>query len=171
MYMGHMGLALAARGAQRAASAQPAVPLWACIAAAYALDLGRYALLVAGLPNPGGVLTNSLPAALVIAAAVGVVYQRVWQSRRGAAAAALVTLLHWPADFVTNRVPLWPLPGHAGLRLFTEARWDLTVEAAVIGAGWLLYCESLPAGRRRSWAAWIMLAALLAFQVYFLSEN
>ncbi len=165
MFMGHMGLALAGRGAQRA------VPLWACIAAAFALDLLRYALLLSGLPNPGHLLTNSLPAALAIAVAVEAACWRTWGDRRGAMTAALLTLSHWPADFVTGRVPLWPFEGEAGLRLFLDARWDFAVEAAVIGAGWLAYCESLPKGRRRSWAAWAVLAVLLGFQVLFLSEN
>jgi hypothetical protein len=166
MYVGHAGIALAARGLA------PRFPLALLLVAAYNVDLLEVALKLGGqsqwVPEPA----ESLPvaAALALAFAVGGgLWTSTGTSSRWAGGLVLlaVALSHTAGDLVTGTLPLWIGGPAVGLDLFRRPVLDFLVEAAVVLGGWLVYRRTLPAERRGSWAVWAILVGLGACQAAF----
>lgn len=162
MYAGHVGIALGMR------AVRGAPPLWLLILAAQGPDWGDVAWLALGLPRdqPGWTPHALLPLAVggALAAWLGA---RVAGGRRAALLAGGAYLAHWPVDYLTGVKPTWPDGPTVGLGLYGSPGTDFALEAAVIVAGWLLWCASLPdprRDRRRAAVALGVLAALLALQ-------
>lgn len=121
MYLGHLGLALGARTADRR------VPVAVFIAAAVAPDL---------LPSRAFHYLALAPFVVIgVAAATAV----LWQSWRATITVALLAASHYLADFLTAGVRIWADDESVGLALYDNPFADLIVETAVIVAGWWLW--------------------------------
>lgn len=160
MYAGHVGIALGLR------APRGAPPLWLLVLAAQGPDWGDVACFALGLPRddvwwrPHGLIPMAVGAAL--AAWLGA---RITGGRRAALLAGAAYLTHWPADFLTGIKPTWPGGPHVGLGLYGAPATDLALEAAVIVAGWLVWCASLPEPRRDRRRAAVVLGVLGALLV------
>ena len=153
MFVGHLGLALAAK------RAAPRASLGTLVAASSLVDLLWPLLLLAGVervriepgPNPFLVLDfESYPvshgAALVLlwAAAFGAAV--LWRSgdRRAAAVAAALVASHWVLDAISHRpdLPLWPGGPRVGLGLWRSVPAAVAVELALFLGGLAVYAAS-----------------------------
>lgn len=150
MYVGHLGLALGARTADRR------VPVGVFIAAAVAPDL---------LPSRAFHYLALAPFVVVGVTAVTAV---VWRSTRATVAATLLTASHYVADFLTAGVRVWAGEESAGLFLYDRPFADLVVETATIVAGWWLWqrgANRKAANRQRLTSA--VLVVLVVMQTGF----
>ena len=163
MYTGHFGIALAAKGID------DRLPLWACIAAAFAPDLViSGSQIVAGIPQKSiEPLVSSLPGGLMLALLVGLMYKWGAKSTWGSLILAGISFLHVVADFITGRAHLWPGGPEVGLHLYRFEYADFALESSLVIAGWLLYHRTLPKHKQRTWPAWLILAFLIGLQLFF----
>lgn len=171
MYTGHLGVALAAKGAR------PGVALWALVVASQACDWADAVAWAIGHPDPRSsrwlafddwtaqMASHSVPAVLALAIVFAAGYWAATRDRRGAALIAGVTISHVLADYVTSVKPTWPGGPRIGLALYAHPAADFLVETAIVCGGWLLYRRSLPECRGASRTAWLMLALLVALQL------
>jgi len=172
MFVGHFGLALAAKGAA------PRTSLGTLGAAAQWVDLVWPALLLAGVErvriDPGNTAvtpldfehypwTHSLLMAGVWAAAFAIAYRVRTGYARGAAAVGALVASHWFLDVGVHRPDLPLAPGLAtrvGLGLWNSLAATLVVEGAILAAGVAAYVRATrPRDRVGTWA----LAGLVAF--------
>ena len=159
MIAGHLGIAAAAHATRRDSSL-----LW-LLGAAMAPDVVDAAFAAAGVCNPSGLYSHTLPAAALIAGVTGgVAFLATGRRATGLLAAALV-LAHVPLDYVTGYKLFWPGGEIRGLRLYERPVADFLIEALLAWAGWRLLRNWSGAPR---WATgrWT-LAALLALQAAF----
>lgn len=161
MYMGHVGIALGARGAR------PTVPLWMLICAALLPDLANAFWNLTPLGDPGDLFSHSVPAVLVLSVIVCVLYGLARGDWRGGALLGALVLSHLLADYITSRERIWPGGPVIGAHLYIHHRWDLAVEGVTIIAGWVLYRKSVVTPARAAWALYSILGVLLAFQFVF----
>lgn len=162
MFAGHLGIAIGAKGVRRDA------PLWLLVLAAQACDWVDAAACAAGATVPPAMWSHSLPAAAALAVLFAAIALAVGAGPGAAGAAALVTLSHVVADYLTGSKPTWPGGPMIGLNLYDRPLVDFAVEVLVVWLGWRLYVRSLPDGGRgagRPWA-WALLAALVAMQAF-----
>ena len=162
MYMGHLGVALAAKGIRAS------VPLWVLVAAALASDLLDAGAALAGLA--GGAVypwTHSLPGALLIGLGAALAYAAATRDGAGAGVVGAAAFSHVPADLLTSRIAAWPGGPPVGLHLYRYDAVDFALEASVVVAGWWLYRRSLAEEARSRWPVWAVLAAVLVFQLGF----
>ena len=156
MFVGHLGVSLAAK------AAQPRAPLAALVAASFGLDLLWPLLLLAGVEKvsvePGNTAftpltfdhypwSHSLLMAAVWAGLAGAGLYALGRSRRISLLVAAVVLSHWILDFVTHRpdLPLWPGGPRLGLGLWNSLPATILVEGTLfLGAVWM-YVRSCPA--------------------------
>ena len=153
MFVGHLGLALAAK------RAAPRTSLGTLVAATSLLDVVWPVLLLAGIervriepgPNPFLVLefasypiSHAAGSALGWAAAFGALV--LWRAgaRRGALVAAALVASHWVLDAVAHRadLPLWPGGPRVGLGLWRSAPAAVAVELAIFVGGLAAYARS-----------------------------
>jgi hypothetical protein len=159
MYIGHVGAALAAMRVRRS------IGLLLLLLATYTPDWVDTGLCVAGIYNPQGMLSHSIPAVLLFMLVGFAAYAAVTRDWTGGLVIALVIMSHMLLDWITGYKPMWPGGPMIGLRLYDHPVADFVVEAIVIAAGALLYGRTLPP-RRRPWVdISIMLGALLALQL------
>ena len=159
MFVGHLAAALAAK------RVEPAVPLAAGVAAAFALDLVWPILLLLGVEvvrvNPGDTaFTNlafeSYPWSHSLAMVVGwsvlgfLIGRAVFKSARAGAVVGVLVLSHWFLDWVTHRpdLPLWPNGPVAGLGLWNSVIGTILVEAGIFVAAIWLYVSATVAEDR-----------------------
>lgn len=173
MFVGHLGVALAAK------RAAPRTSLGTLVAAATLIDLVWPVLVLAGIERvriaPGITaftpldfehypFTHSGLGVLAWAAALGLLY--LWRTgyARGAAVVALLVPSHWVLDLVVHRpdLPLvWSGP-KVGLGLWQSVPATLAVELAIFGAGVALYAlATAPRDRVGSVALWALVVFLL----------
>lgn len=156
MIVGHVGVAAATRSGWR----RPSLP-W-LLAACVAPDFVDIALALAGVCNPYGLYSHTVPAAALIAAVLGGAALLVTGSRATAIASALMVLLHLPLDLVTGHKIFWPGGPMMGLDVYHRPLLDFVIEAPMLLAGWWLLRRS------RSAPAWatstLVLVTLLAGQ-------
>ena len=177
MFVGHYGLALAAK------RAAPRASLGTLILAAQLVDLVWPAMLLTGIervrlvPNENPFLrldfewypwTHSLVTGLLWAVLVGALYA-VWRRHRSAAlvVGALVAS-HWLLDFVTHvpDLPLYPGGPGVGLGLWRSFGGTMVVEAVVFAAGVMVYVVTTrPTDRIGRYAFWGLVAFLIV--LYF----
>jgi len=171
MFVGHIGVALAAK------RAAPRTSLGTLVAAAVLLDLVWPALLLAGVErvriDPGNTaftpldfehypFTHSGVAVVLWSLAFGAAYLAWTGYRRGAVVAGALVASHWVLDAIVHRpdLPLvWEGP-KVGLGLWSSVPATFAVELAILAAGLLLYVRTvLPRDATGRWA----LAGLVAF--------
>jgi membrane-bound metal-dependent hydrolase YbcI (DUF457 family) len=182
MFLGHFGLAFAAK------KASPSISLGALFLACQFADLLWPTLVLAGIERveiePGATTftpldfvsypySHSLVALILWAVIVGTIYMMATRAPAAAAVTlGLLVLSHWVLDYVTHR-PDMPLtmggPQRLGLGLWNSVRGTLATEFAIFGAGIMLYRRSTAARDRiGSIGLWSMVAFLLV--VYLISS-
>lgn len=151
MYLGHVGIALGAKGARRD------IGLLVLLVATYAPDWIDSGLCLAGAYDPRGMLSHSLPAVAVLCAIVLTTYRVKRGDMISGLTVAGVVISHMVLDWITGYKPTWPGGPMIGLRLYAHPIADLFLESAVIIVGVFLYRRSLPARSR----PWIDVAAMV----------
>ena len=153
MFVGHLGLALAAK------RLAPRTSLGTLVVATSLVDLLWPLLLLAGVervriapsPNPFLALEfESYPvshAALLVAlwaAAFAAAYLARTRYPRGAAVAGALVASHWLLDAVSHRpdLPVWPGGPKVGLGLWGSVPAAVAVELVIFAAGLALYAGS-----------------------------
>ena len=142
--------------------------LW-LLPASVAPDLLDVLMAAAGICNPSGLYSHTLPAVALLATVIG---GSAYLIARGdnadlsavatAIACALVVLLHPALDFLTGQKLLWPGGALVGLRLYDWPLTDFLLESAVVIVGWLVLRRSPSVPR---WAATpAAVCALVALQ-------
>ena len=176
MFLGHYGMALAAK------RAAPETSLGATVFAAQWLDLLWPILLLAGLESvriePGLTaaspldfehypITHSLLAVVGWGALLGGAWLLV--TRRAVAAGVLAALVvsHWALDAVVHRpdLPLWPGSDvRVGAGAWRSVALTLVLELGLLAAGLVVYTRTTePRDGVGRWGLRIMIAVLVAF--------
>lgn len=136
MIVGHVGVAAAAKSAWRRTS----LPwlLVACVAP----DLVDVGFAIARVCNPYGLFSHTVPAAALLAAAVGGAAFLSTDSRATGLASALMVLLHLPPDLVTGHKIFWPGGPMMGLDVYSRPLLDFAIEAPILILGWWMLRRS-----------------------------
>jgi hypothetical protein len=159
MYIGHVGAALGAKRVRRS------IGLVVLLVATYTPDWVDAGLCLAGLNNPVGMLSHSIPAIALFAVLGFAAYATGTRDWRGALVVAAVILSHMFLDWITGYKPTWPGGPMIGLQLYDHPIADFVAEGVVIVIGALLYARTLPP-RKRPWIdVSVMLGALLLLQL------
>ncbi len=147
MYIGHVGVALAAR------RLRTSIGLLVLLVATYTPDWVDTGLCLAGGYDPREMLSHSIPAVLVFALVGFTAYALATRDWTSALVISVIILSHLLLDWVTGYKPTWP------------GGPNFLAEGIVIFVGTLLYERTLPP-RQRPWVdVSIMLGALLALQL------
>lgn len=157
MYIGHVGVALAAK------RLRPGIGLLVLLVATYAPDAVDAGLCVAGVDNPDAVLSHSIPVIALLALLGFTLYGIKTRDWTGAAIVAALIVSHMLLDWITGSKPTWPGGTMIGLQLYDRPVVDFVLEGVLIGAGAVLYGRTLP--RRRRLDVAITGGALLALQL------
>jgi hypothetical protein len=179
MFIGHFGLALAAkRVAPRpslgtlALAAQLVDGVWPVF-----LLLGWESVdIVPGITAVTPLLfkwypyTHSLLAGVVWAALLGGSYFALRRDRNGAWWIAALVVSHWVLDFVSHRpdMPLWPGGPLVGLGLWYSLPATLVVEFLLFAAGVWIYARATR--RRDLWGALLLWAFVFVLGVLYLAS-
>ncbi len=159
MYVGHAAIALALK------AREPRIPIAVLVIAAFGPDWTEIAL---GLAFGGGhaamwAYAHCIPGVVAGAALAGGTYALLFR-RPGVGYVGLAWLLHWPADFLTARKPLFDLQHLVGLDLYHRPAVDFVLEGGLVLVCCLLYARAFaPQPRQRRWVA-VMAALLLGLQ-------
>lgn len=175
MFLGHFGLALAAK------KVAPRVSLGATIFAAEFLDAVWPVLVLTGVEKvdivPGITRmtpldfvyypwSHSLAMAIVWGALFALAYWLLSRRMRDAVLLGAIVVSHWVLDWVVHRPDLPLYPGEAarhGLGLWNSAAATLAIELAIFGAGIYVYLRCTRAlDRIGSYAFWALMALLAA---------
>ena len=178
MFIGHFGLALAAK------RLAPRTGLGTLGAASQWVDLLWPLLLLAGVEQvriaPGDTAYTSLAFvhypwthSLLMSAAwgllLGAAYGIARRDRRGALVVGALVTSHWVLDFLTHRPDLPVVPWGAerlGLGLWNHVAATVALEGTIFATGVLLYATGTrPGGRVGSIALWSFVAFLVAMTV------
>jgi membrane-bound metal-dependent hydrolase YbcI (DUF457 family) len=155
VYLGHVGIALAAKGIRRD------VALVVLLVATYGPDWIDAALCVGGVYDRRGMLSHSFPAAVVLAIVVFAGY-RLWKGEtKSALVVVVVVLSHIVLDWITGYKPTWPGGPMIGLLLYEHPIMDLILESLLIAAGVYAYRRSLPVRSQQ----WIYVSLMLGMLV------
>jgi hypothetical protein len=179
MFLGHFGVALAAK------KAAPMVSLGTLFLAAQFADLLWPILLLVGLEQvqiaPGITrvtpldfvsypYSHSLAAQLIWGGLLGSAYFALRRDGRRAAVVAACVPSHWVLDFIAHRpdMPLYPGGARYGLGLWNSIPGTLAAELALYGAGIAIYLRSTQAkDGTGNYALWSLLGLL--FVIYIAS--
>jgi hypothetical protein len=174
MFLGHLGVGLAAK------RAAPHASLGTLLLAALLVDLVWPVLLLAGVEavriDPGNTavtpldlvsypLTHSLATGVGWGALLALVYLAGRRYGRGALVVGLLVASHWVLDLVSHRpdLPLYPGGPAVGLGLWGSLPATLAVELGVFALGVGLYLAATrPLDRTGRWALAGLVALLLA---------
>jgi hypothetical protein len=130
MIIGHIGVAFAARARERG------VPLGVLMAASFAPDLVRAAMLLGGVGRADANLySHALPWSFLLSVVLAVASWVTWRSAHAAVAVALLAVSHIALDFVSGRKQLW-LGGPSGLDLGELQQYEFVLESALLIVGW-----------------------------------
>ena len=172
MFIGHFGLALAAK------KVAPKPSLGTLVLAAQLVDGVWPIMLLQGWEKveiqPGITAvtpllfvsypyTHSLVAGGVWAALLGGGYYLLRRDRTGAGWIGALVLSHWLLDFASHRpdLPVWPEGPKVGLGLWYSLPATLVVEFALFGVGaWLYASATRPRDRVGTFALWAFIAVL-----------
>jgi hypothetical protein len=158
MFMGHLGIALGAKGFRKDIS------LTLLCLAAVGPDLVDFALEGSGRANGAGLWTHSLLAMLCYAAIFFAAYAFTTHNYRAALVVGIVAASHVLVDLITSHMVLWQGGPPLGLHLYLHRLVDLLLESTVVLVGWLWYLKTLPQNRRISVPSVAILLVLLAMQ-------
>ena len=152
MYLGHVGVALGAKGLRRD------IALIVLLIATYAPDWIDAGLCVIGAYDPRGIFSHSFVAVALLGSVAVTGYYRYTRDLAGSLLVGGVVLSHVFLDLITGFKPTWPAGPMIGLGLYRNPIADLFTESAIIVIGVVLYQRTLPARSR----PWIDIAAMLA---------
>jgi hypothetical protein len=155
VYVGHLGVALGARGVSRQA------PLWLLVLAAQSCDWVDAFVgcgLASRIGDPAWV-SHSVPAVAAIALLFAAVTAALTRSRAATALVAATAVSHILLDYVTGQKPTWPGGPVVGLDLYSRPAWDFALLA-----GLALWRRSIPASTRARALTALLAALLLAAQ-------
>jgi hypothetical protein len=110
MYIGHIGIALAAKGLRRAA------PLWLLVMATQGCDWVQAVACVAAPVGASPMWSHSIPSVAALALVLALAAYRLTSNGAVAALTGAVTVSHVLADYVTGLKPTWPGGPIFGLR-------------------------------------------------------
>lgn len=159
MYIGHVGAALAAK------RVRTSIGLFALLVATYTPDWVDSGLCLAGVYDPDGMLSHSVPAVVLFSLVGFTLYALKTRDWTAALVVAGVIFSHMLLDWVTGYKATWPGGPMIGLGLYGHPVADFMVEGVLIVIGAVLYGRTLPS-RQRPWIdVSIMLGALLALQL------
>ncbi len=162
MIIGHVGVALAAKGRWRSAS------LGWLLTASFAPDIWRAILGAHGYPLwESTVLSHILPAVLVLAVVLASLAWLVMRQGTTAILVAVLVLSHVALDFVSGWKPLW-VGGPTGLDLQHVEQLELLLEAAICWAGWRMLPRQ---GVHRAFTHPAFMVLLLAGEIAYLSNT
>ena len=179
MFLGHFGVALAAK------KAAPKASLGILVLAAQLADMLWPVFLLLGWEQvriePGNTrvtplnfvsypYSHSLVAQLLWGLALGGAYFALRKDARGAAIAAACVPSHWVLDYITHRpdMPIYPGGPRYGLGLWNSLPITLAAELALFGTGIALYLSATRSkDRAGQYALWSLLIFL--FAAYFAS--
>jgi hypothetical protein len=159
MYIGHLGLALAAKGMRSTA------PLWLLVVATQGCDWVQAVACVAAPAGASAMWSHSIPSVAALAAALWLVSYLRTRDHAIAALTGALSVSHMLGDYVTGLKPTWPGGPMIGLQLYAHPLADLVLETAVLVLGWLFYRRSLPNASRSSRLTWALLLVLGAAQL------
>jgi hypothetical protein len=163
----------------------PAVPLGAAVAAAFALDLLWPLFLLLGIErvevNPSDTAfthlafvsypwSHSLVAAVLWAGAATALGKLVYRSWRTATLLGALVLSHWILDFVTHRpdLPLWPGGPVFGLAIWNNVLGTIVVEGGLFAVGIWLYVRTTRS--RDAVGRWALLAVLVLIGAVWVTQ-
>jgi hypothetical protein len=129
---------------------RPSIGLLVLLVASYGPDWVDAGLCVAGLYNPDGVLSHSIPAVAALALLGFALYGIRTHDWTAAALIAAVLVSHMLLDWITGNKPTWPGGTMIGLRLYERPVVDFFLEGTLIAVGAVLYGLTLPP-RQRPW--------------------
>lgn len=179
MFLGHFGVALAAK------KAAPKASLGVLVLAAQFADVIWPIFVLLGWEQvriaPGNTRmtpldfvaypwSHSLLMQIVWGAALGAVYFAIRRDARGAAVAAACVPSHWLLDWIAHRPDMPLIPGGAryGLGMWNSLPLTLAAELALFAGGIALYLRATRAkDRTGNFALWSLLGLLLL--LYFAS--
>lgn len=164
MYAGHLGFALAGKGARSD------TPLWLLVFAAQGCDWVQ-AVACTRNAETSAMWSHSVPAVLLIALACAAVGFARTGSGGVAVTAGCIAMSHVLADYVTGVKPTWPGGPVVGLDLYGRPALDFLVESVVIVAGWLWYRRSLPADRRSDRLSKFLVIGLVGGQLLGVAKH
>jgi hypothetical protein len=142
VYVGHAAIALALK------AREPRLALVPLTMACFGPDWLEVALMIPKARAGMAVYTHSLVAVLLGAAVAGAAYAAF--RRPGARLIALAWLLHWPADLLTGRKPMFLGEPLVGLDLYGLPLADFLLESTLVAIGCALYARRLaPRGVQR----------------------
>jgi hypothetical protein len=174
MFLGHFGIALAAK------KAAPKTSLAVLVAAGECLDLIWPVLLILGVEHVRVVkgitavtpfdfydypISHSLLTALIWGGLAAALYFAFTRYTRGAWLIAALVPSHWVLDWLVHRpdMPLWP--GHSpkfGLGIWNSWPLTLAAEFAIFGVGLFLYLSSTRSKNRLGrYLIWLWAAVLV----------
>jgi hypothetical protein len=133
VYAGHAAVALALK------AREPRLPLIPLTLACFGPDWVEVALMFPITREGMAIYTHSIPAVLLGAALAGLGWAAFRQP--GAWYITLAWLLHWPADLLTGRKPLYTGNALIGLDLYSLPAVDFLVESAAIAVGCAIYAR------------------------------
>ena len=179
MFLGHYGIALAAK------KAAPKASLGILVLAAQLADLLWPIFLLLGWEQvriePGNTrvtplnfvsypYSHSLVAQLLWGLALGGLYFAFRKDARGATVAAICVPTHWLLDYIVHRpdMPIYPGGPRYGLGLWNSLPVTVAAELALFGAGIAIYMGATRAkDRTGQYVLWSLLIFLVV--VYFAS--
>ena len=180
MFVGHYGVAFAARGAEKR------LHLWVYFLAVQWVDLVWTVLVFCGVErvhvqpgvNPSGPLvfdyypyTHSLAAGMAWGAIAFMGYRvltRMQGSQRVAAFLGLAVLSHWFLDLLVHQpdLPVYDENWKVGLGLWNHPVIELTVEFALLAAGLVYYFKKSPElSKARRIAVVVLCLGMIAIQL------
>lgn len=179
MFVGHLGVAFAAR------RAAPRAPLALLLAAGGLLDVLWPALLLAGVEHariaPGDTAftpleftsypwSHSAAASLVWAGLFAGAVVVLTRDRRTALVSGALVASHWMLDLASHRpdLPLWPGGPRVGLGLWSSVPATLLVEGALFLGGVRVYARATHP--RRAAGRWALAALVLLLAAAYLAN-
>ena len=183
MFIGHYSAAFAVK------AAKPDIPLWHLFVAVQLVDFAWAGLIIAGIEKariePGFLeasmldlyhmpITHALPSAILWAVGGGLIYALMTRklSIKGAGLMfGLAVFSHWALDLLVHTKDLelyWGGP-KVGLGLWSSlvASQGLEIGLFILTA-WLYFRATKPIPGRRHWVAFLILALLIAVQLFSL---
>jgi hypothetical protein len=159
VYVGHAAIALALK------AREPRIPVAVLVLASFGPDWTEIAL---GFAFGGGysamwAYAHCIPGVVLGAAFAAGAYALLFR-RPGARYVALAWLLHWPADFLTGRKPLFDLQHRIGLDLYSRPAVDFALEGGLVVVCCFLYARAFARAPRQRWWVAGMAVGLLAMQ-------
>jgi hypothetical protein len=158
MYIGHVGVALAAKRGRRS------IGLLVLLFATYAPDWVDTGVCLVSTRVSDGMLSHSIPAVAALCLIGFFIYGIGARDWRGALVVAGLIASHMVLDWITGNKPTWPAGPRIGLQLYTHPLADFIAEATLIVAGSILYSGTLPAASRAA-SLRLMATSLLCLQL------